>query len=177
MGIWDITKRIIQGKPGFEVPPDHDDWSDNDEPTTDFAEDRQAKKAESSQANLVDRNGNKRIPIATIHRVRSITSGANLEIWMILKNESDRNLFLDKITLLGTKFELDYPLKPRGEREFRAYRGALLTHDNYKTAELYYRDEVSGDYFRADHLLEYSYEPDGTYELVDTKIITPIRDV
>lgn len=177
MGFWDVTKRIIQGKPAFEASQDPDDWSDNDEPTVDFAEDRQAKKEQVLETSLIDENGNKHIPPATIHRVRTLVNGNNAEVWMILKNESDRTVFLDKVTLLGVKFELDYPLKPGGEREFRVYRGALLTHDNYKTAELYYKDEASGDYFRADHLLEYSYESDGTYELVDTKLITPIRDV
>lgn len=177
MGFWDVTKRVLQGKPGFQTPPDPDKWSDNDEPTTDFAEDRVAKKEQIVQANLIDEQGNKRVPTATIHRIRTDIHGTNAEVWMILKNESDRELFLDKITLLGFKFELDYPLPPGHERELRVYRGPHLTHDHYKTAELYYCDVASGDYFRADHLLEYSYESDGSYELVDTKLITPIRDV
>ncbi len=177
MGIWDVTKRLIQGKPGFETPPDPDKWSDNDDPTTDFAEDRQAKKVQASQTVLVDANGNKQAPVATIHRIRTIVSSSNSEVWIIIKNESTRSVFLDKVTLLGIRFELDYPLEPSHEREFRVYRGVHLAHDHYKTAEIYYRDVLSGDYFRADHLLEYSYESDGTYELVDTKLITPIRDV
>ena len=177
MGIWDVTKRLIQGKPGFETPKDPDKWSDNDDPTTDFSEDRQAKKEQVYQASLTDKNGNKHTPVATIHRIRTIVSGNNSEVWVILKNESTRKVFLDKMTLLGVRFELDYPLNPGGEREFRVYRGAHLAHDHYKTAEIYYRDVLSGDYFRADHLLEYSFESDGSYELVDTKLITPIRDV
>lgn len=177
MGIWDVTKRLIQGKPGFETPKDPDAWSDNDEPTTDFAEDRLAKKEQVANASLVDAHGNKHIPIATIHRVRTLTSGNNAQVWMILKNESDRTILLDKITLLGAKFGIQYPLVPGGEREFQVFHGPLLVHDHYKTAELYYRDQISGDYFRADHLLEYSYESDHTYEVVDTKLIPPIRDV
>lgn len=168
---------MIQGKPAFEVPKDPDAWSDNDEPTTDFSEDRQAKKEQAANSSLVDSNGNKRIPVATIHRVRTLISGNNAQIWMILKNESDRTLILEKITLLGVRFEIHYPLGPGDEREFQVYRGALLAHDNYKTAELYFRDEASGDYFRADHLLEYSFEANSTYEIVDTKLIMPIRDV
>lgn len=174
--MWDITKRIIQGKPAFEAPPQDDTWEDN-EPTTDFAEDRQLKAQKAEAKSLIDDKGYKHIPVAAATNVKSTQNGNHIELWVTITNQSDRDLRLDKMTLLGTRFELNYPLSVGAQRVFRVYSGPQMSNDSYKKAELYYQDVQTNDYFRADHLVDYRYESDGTYDVNDFNLILPIRDV
>ena len=176
MGFWDVTKRMVQGKPAFEAPTPEDDW-DDDAPTTDFSEERAAKRQEADTADLYDEKGYKHPPVAAIINVKDELSGDYYELWLTIKNQSDRDIILDKLTLLGTKFRANYPLSAGEQRVFQAYRGPRLTHDNYKKAELYYKDGPTGDYFRADHMLQYKYDADGTYQVVDFELFQPIYDV
>lgn len=178
MGLWDVTKRMIQGKPAFEAPKsdDNDNW-DDDAPTTDFAEDREAKRSEKTNQTLYDQEGNKHIPVVGVVHTKYTMSGANTEVWATIHNHSERRVALDKIMLLGQRTDLDYELGPGLQRDFRVYHGPRMTHDNYKKAELYYKDVLSGDYFRADHLIGYKYETDKTYDVDELELLTPINDV
>ena len=178
MGFWDVTKRMLQGKPAFEVPKsdDNENW-DDDAPTTDFAEDREAKRAKQTNQSLYDANGNKHIPIVGVSHTKYTLSGPNTEVWATIHNHSERSMMLDKIILLGQRTELDHELGPGREREFRVYHGQRMVHDNYKKAELYYKDTLTGDYFRADHLVGYKYETDKTYSVDELELLTPINDV
>lgn len=178
MGFWEVTKRMLQGKPAFEVPKsdDNENW-DDDAPTTDFAEDREAKRAKQTNQSLYDANGNKHIPIVGVSHTKYTLSGPNTEVWATIHNHSERSMMLDKIMLLGQRTELDHELGPGREREFRVYHGQRMVHDNYKKAELYYKDTLTGDYFRADHLVGYKYETDKTYSVDELELLTPINDV
>jgi len=178
MGIWDVTKRMIQGKPAFEAPQNSgDDW-DDDAPTTDFAEERQQKRDDATSTSLVDENGYKQIPPAALTDVDYKLLGDRFELWATVSNQSDRPVHIDKITLFGTTTQHGYPLPPRGQRVFKLYGGSLLKHDNYKTLELYYKDVQTGDYFRADHMIEYSFSADNSsYKKNSFQLIEPIRDV
>lgn len=178
MGFWDVTKRMMQGKPAFEVPHDTDNWED-DTPSIDYAEEREAKRVEQQSPvdGLYDAHGNKVIPIAAAIAVRFDNHGPNIDLWATIKNQSNRDIHLDKITLLGTHFSMNYPLSPGAQRVFKVYSGPQITHDNYKKAELYYKDTLSGDYFRADHMIEYKYESDKTYDVNGLQLMMPINDV
>ncbi len=173
MGAWDVFKNLVAGKPGFEAEPDHT-W-DDDKPTADFVEERQAKREEAK--GLYNSGGVKQIPEAGVVRVKYNLSGTNVEVWATVKNLSDRPIELDKITLCGQRRELDYPLQPGGEREFSVYKGPSLAHDSYRSAELYYKDVGTGDYFRADHYVEYHFEQNGTYNVNSLELKRPIHDV
>jgi hypothetical protein len=177
MGFWDVTKRLIQGKPGFEEPSSNvDDWGD-DAPTVDYAEEREAQKAQAADDDLIDDRGYKQIPVVEVVYTKYLISGANMEVWSTIRNQSARELELDKIMMLGTKHELDYRLQPGQQREFRLYSGPRPNHNSYKKAELYYKDMPTGDYFRADHIIDYKYETDKTYSVVELKLIRPIYDI
>lgn len=176
MGFWDVTRRLIQGKPAFEASQSKDDW-DDDEPTVDYAEDREAKRTEAHDNGLHDAQGNKQIPVVEIIHTKYTMSGSNVEVWSTVRNQSDRTIELDKVMMLGARHDLDYPLSPGQQRDFRLYAGPRPTHDHYKKAELYYKDSLVGDYFRADHLIEYKYETDETYSPNEFKLIKPIYDV
>lgn len=175
MGFWDVTKRLIQGKPAFEASS-QDDW-DDDAPTTDFAEDRTAKRQEHDETNLFDADGHKHIPVAAVTNVKTTQSGDHIEVWATVTNQSEREVRLDKIILLGTTFAMNYPLHGGSQRVFRVYSGPQMKHDSYKKADLYYQDVLANDYFMAEHFVEYRYESDGTYDINDFNLVHPIRDV
>jgi hypothetical protein len=179
VGFWDVTKRLLQGKPGF-VPPPRDDTWDDDAPTTDYAEDREAKRQQSGDAriSLYDAKGYKQIPPAQVTKVQYDIDGPNMEVWAVIENQSQRSLMLDKFTLIGQTVELGYRLEPGLNHEFRIYRGKRPTHGSYTKASLYYKDHVTGDYFRADHMVGYHFEPhDHTYAVEELTLMSPIRDV
>ncbi len=172
MGAWDVFRNLIAGKPGFEAPK-QDSW-DGDAPTLDYAEERQMKREE---AKGLYEGGVKQIPEVAVVRVKYNLSGTNTEVWATVRNMSSRPIELDKINLCGQRKELDYPLQPGGEREFSVYKGPSLTHDSYKNSELYYKDSQTGDYFRADHFVEYHLESNGTYNVNSLELKRPIHDV
>lgn len=176
MGFWDVTKRLVQGKPAFEAPTDKDDWDDT-APTTDFAEDREARPQLHDETSLIDVDGHKHIPVAAVTNVKTTQSGEHIEVWATISNQSDRELRLDKMILLGTTFAMNYPLHANSQRVFRVYSGTQFTHGSYKKADLYYQDIMANDYFKAEHLVEYRYESDGTYDINDFNLVMPIRDV
>ena len=176
MSFWDVTKRLLTGKPAFEAPKSDDDW-DDDAPTTDFAEDREAKRVEKADTDLYDESGNKQIPVAGVTHTKYDLNDSQIDVWSVIKNHSERPLMLDKMVLLGQRTNLHYELRPGLQHEFRIYRGPRMTHDSYKKAELYYKDIQSGDYFRADHLIGYKYETDKTYSVQELELLTPINDV
>ena len=177
MGFWDVVGRIAQGKPAFEVPPARgEDW-DDDAPTVDYAEDREAKQAAAHpETGLYDEKGYKHPPVMAATHVKTDLNRQSFDLWVTLKNQSDRDAHLDKMIIFGSTFGLNYPLSAGDQRVFRIYSGPLLTHDNYHKAELYYRDSPTGDYFRADHLIEYHYEHEA-YQVVGLKLLMPINDV
>lgn len=177
MSFWDVTKRILQGKPAFETPTDRDDW-DDDAPTIDFSEERTAKLAEKKdETELYDSSGHKQIPVVSLESPNPVPNGDLIDIWVTIKNQSSRDITVEKVTLFGTRTELHIPLAPKQERELRIYRGKELTHNHYSKAELYYKDVLSGDYFRADHLIDYKYDGDKTYDVSDFELLMPINDI
>lgn len=177
MGFWDVTKRLLQGKPGF-VPPERDDTWDDDAPTTDYTEDREAKRAQRTKLSLYDAKGYKQIPSARVTQVKYDIDGADMEVWAVIENQSTRSLMLDKFVLVGQTVELGYRLEPGLNHEFRIFRGKRPTHDNYTKAALYYKDYLTGDYFRADHLVRYHFDPhDHSYAVEGLTLLSPIRDI
>ncbi len=190
MGAWDVLKKMIVGEPIFDQQnKQKNDWDVDQNPTADFAEERDAKRekienqkiiAKEQQSNLNslhDSRGYKKIPQCEVIRTRSVMSGKNMDVWATIYNPSERPLELDKILVMGNKLELDYPLQSRSQREFRIFRGVRPKHESYKKAELYYKDIPTGDYFRADHLIDYKQEKDGTVTVRALEFISPVVDV
>jgi len=173
MGFFDVMKKMAQGKPIFEVPAeDTRKWGSP-------APDDSLPQGEKIERNVrySTASGQKIIPEVEFSQVEPRYSGDNVELWVTIRNISQYPLFLDKSYIFGVKQELDYPLSPGGQREFQIYRGAQRRDDSYKYAELYYRDEGSGDYFCAAHMIKYDHESDGTYDVVDLDLIRPIKDI
>ncbi len=183
MGFWDVTKRMLQGKPAFEVPQSAqkgkavDEWDDpvHDPDPVDVSDAENGERIHRNQR--VNAQGYKIVPETEIIRVEPRYSGEYIDLWVTVRNQSQYPVFLDKTSIFGMKQELDYPLPPGGQRDFSIYRGKQLTHDSYKYAELYYKDEGSDDYFCATHMIQYDHQSDGRYDVVDMKLVRPIKDV
>lgn len=183
MGFWDVTKRLLQGKPAFEVPGSPqkgkavDEWGDPVQDPDPVTSDDSESGERIHRNQRVNSQGYKIVPEAEIIRVEPRYSGDAVELWVTIRNQSQYPVFLDKSYVFGVKQELDYPLPAGGQREFSIYRGKQLMNDGYKYAELYYRDDGSGDYFCATHMIVYDHRSDGTYEVDDLKLVRPIKDV
>lgn len=156
MGFFETLKRLAQGKPPFEVPVD--------------AKTGQMQQPEASQPAPV-RTGPKVVPHVEIERTTSRLNGNRLLVTCIIQNNAQDTIMLDKMRMIGTSRELDTYLRPGEERQFNVYDGTAPTNTNYSTAELYFRDST-GDYFSADHLIEYEREHDGNYTITEFK---PLR--
>lgn len=162
MGFFDVLKNLATGKPGFEVPETPDEHTNMPE-----------KPVEGESP---ARRGPKVIPEVEIERTTYRTNGQQMQITCIIQNNSKGTVELDKIRLLGSSLELDSFLRSGEERQYNVYKGNRPNNTNYHLAELYYKDEF-GDYFCANHLIEYERESDGTYSITEFKLQHPIRDV
>lgn len=178
MGFFDAAKKILNGQPVFEDP--------NGEAST--VNSRQAGQAQSSvplpppaetisYGSRKDNRGQKIVPETEVIEVETHESGMDMEVWATIKNTASFPVFLDKSVVLGQKIELDRELRPGEQHEVRVFRGPRPTNEGYKRAELYYRDQGSGDYFLANHQIEYRYQNDGTRTIRALRLIRPIKDV
>lgn len=171
MGFFEGLKRMVQGKPVFEVPQDveKDKWED--EAPADL-ETRDNTPQGAPQAPV----GPKVLPVVEIESCDSHMHGSNMEVYADIQNNFNETIELDKIRLLGTMTEIDNLLKPGEQRQHRVYSGPRPTNTSSNYAELTYKNP-SGDYFTAVHYIEYKLESDKTYTIKNFKLQHPIRDV
>ena len=167
MGFFDTFKRLVSGQTPFEVPP-----PDGSETKQEMAARQQAPAGQEPGAKPT---GPKVIPQIDIERTTWRDNGPNMQVTCVIQNNSQGTIELDKIIMLGRSLELDNFLRPGEERQYNVYNGPRPQNMNYRTAEVYFRDE-SGDYFCADHNIEYEREADNTYRIVEMRRLR-IRDV
>ena len=168
MGFLDGLGRMLQGKPAFvdpglkqtEVPP----RAPTDAP-------------QATNQTPVDQRGYKIIPVVTLEHCKSHLNRDRVEVSAWATNQSDSEVELDKITLLGTTMQLDRRLSAGQAYEVRLYSGTAPTHDSYHKANLYYKLVSSNDYFQADFTVEYDYQSDGKYLPEQFHPEHPIRDI
>ncbi len=166
MGFWSGLVKIAQGKPVFETPGEQDD--DRQQATA---------KADVSTATAVNSAGYKIIPEVSLEHCESHLNGDQMDVTVWVTNRSSVQIELDKVVILGLTTELDRILAPGEARELRFYRGKVPTNDDYHTANLYYKQMGSGDYFCADFTIEYDYDSQGFYEVEELHPVHPVRDV
>jgi hypothetical protein len=159
MGFW---SNLIQGKPAFE------DESGVSQPDTASA---------NSSNRFVDASGKKTIPQVTIDHVKSHIQGASIMTTAWVKNLSTLEIELDKITVLGTKKEIDRRLRPQESHEVTIYTGPAPKNDHDHKASLQYKIVENGDYFLAEYMVEFHYESDGTYTIEELHADNVVRDI
>lgn len=157
MGFFGAFGKILQGKPVF---------------TTD-------QQASNGQLNVpvasVASPSGKVYPQVSIERVECRTNGGAMDIDAFIQNYSGGQVQLDKIELFGHTTQITTFLRPGEDREQRIYDGPRPTATNQPNLELYYKD-ASGDYFCADHYMEFTQQADHTYTVERIRFLR-VRDV
>ena len=127
--------------------------------------------------------GQKIIPEIEVERIKAQPSGDNksLEIWAYIHNLASFDIELDKYELLGQRGDLNKFLKPGEIFELRMYQGAMPENDSVRKMYIQYKIVGTGDYFQADHTINYKYEQDSQgnkwYMPDSLKLIRPVRDI
>lgn len=117
------------------------------------------------------------VPMVRIDRVDTQVQGEMMTVYGEVRNESPLKVSLDKIRVLAAVQELDSTLAANEERQYKLYEGPLLNDTAQHTAQLIYKDE-KGDYFQADHYIEFHYHDDRKrYSIAEFKLVMPIRDI
>ena len=128
-------------------------------------------------------SGQKIIPEIEVERIKAQPSSDNksLEIWAYIHNLASFDIELDKYELLGQRGDLNKFLKPGEIFELRMYQGAMPENDSVRKMYIQYKIVGTGDYFQADHTINYKYEQDSQgnkwYMPDSLKLIRPVRDI
>lgn len=94
-----------------------------------------------------------------------------------IKNNSNVDLFINSISLLGASKDINLIIKPGEARGFNnVHKGTLLKHDNYKYCEVFYRT-LAGDNFKTVHSIDYESRGDGIYHIKNIRYLAPVRDI
>lgn len=175
MGFIDFMSKMFKGEPIFSNPNETHHHSD-DKPVFDPHQSRSFTQAPAAPTRI-DSQGNKYLPEVAIGRSEAHVNGTVLEVWANIRNNSPFVMFVDKIKMCGQSHDFDCKMRPGEMRQWRIYRGPKLVHDTYHTADLYYQDAETGDYFCSSHAIEYKYENDRTYTPEDFRLLRPIKDL
>ena len=116
------------------------------------------------------------VPRIEVIRVDPHVSGEHLELWVTLKNHSEYDVQVGRVSILSQHGEIGRFLKPGEEHEVKVFQGSLPQNDAYHKAEFYFKIVENGDYFCADHTIHYHYDG-GRYVPNRLDPIPPIRDV
>lgn len=130
----------------------------------------------------IQANGQKVVPKVSIERVESHLADEmrRIEVWVHVKNLSDFEVELTRVNFWRQHTNPGRFLKPDESHEIRIYAGETRHDDAEHKAELQYKVIQTGDYFQADHHIEYQYERDENREFYipeDMHLIEPIRDI
>lgn len=129
-----------------------------------------------------DAEDQKVVPEVEVTRVESHQSGdgAHVEVWVEIKNLSELEVEVKKVSFLKQRYDLGQFLKPGESRKVCIYRGDTPTNDGEHRCEVQYKISESGDYFQADHDVRYHYEKNEHgewYVPEEMRLIRPIRDI
>ena len=161
-GAWEVIKRVLQGKPAFEV-----DKTAQKSPESDN------HVAAAHADNLyIEQSGKKIYPVVRVTHCNMHMSGEHAQLWADIHNESPFEVELDSITLLGAKTELDYPLRPHSSREFKIWEGHVLHQDPQGVAELRYKIIDNTDYFMSPHEIIANRQSDGVVTISELRCST-----
>ena len=116
------------------------------------------------------------VPEVDVERLEAHQNGDRLELWAHVQNHSKFEVQVGRVNILGQYLDVGRFLKPGERYEVKIYAGPMPKDDSHHKAEFFFKIAENGDYFCADHRIEYGFH-DGHYVPEDLKIIHPIRDV
>jgi len=172
MGFFDALSKMVQGKPVFEdngSEGNDDEWGDSKKSDT-------PQQPQPTNRTPVDDRGYKIIPIVALTHCHSSIHGDSMHTTVEASNMSEHEIELDKIIIDGTRREIDRRLAPKQSHEIVVYEGKLGDSE-HKKAQLIYKLVSSGDYFRADFMVEYNREDDRRYSIEEFHPEHSIRDI
>ncbi|MNQ06400.1 hypothetical protein D3C85_191520 [compost metagenome] len=178
MGFFEGLGKMFQGKPLFEDHSDHKSQVDpGDDPWRKDAESA-AKESTTPEASLlVDEKGRKIIPEIRLERCKSYVNGNEMMVTAWATNAGNVEVELDKIEILGMRYELDRFLSPGKGHEVTLYKGPVTMDDSHDEATLHYKIVENGDYFAAEFMIEYNRESNGVYVVEELHPESVVRDI
>ena len=159
------------------------DENNFDKDTSGVAADTRKSDSKPQPDQYHSANGQKVIPEIEVERTEAHPSGDNkyLEVWAHIRNHASFDVELDKYEILGQRGDLNKFLKPGEIFELRLYRGPMPQSDSVRKMYIQYKIVGTGDYFQADHMIEYKYEQDNRgnkwYMPDELKLLRPVRHI
>lgn len=174
MGFLETMSRLLQGKPAFIDPAYQQEDAKESEQFNPLVAHAQDKKVAN---NLVDASGRKIVPELQLTHMKSHVNGDQMTVTAWVTNPSPHRVRIDDIVVLKQKTVSRRELGPGEAHEATFYHGPVAKNDYEHKAQVFYRLMENGDCFRADYMVEYNRQSDGTYLVEDLHPERPIHDV
>lgn len=116
------------------------------------------------------------LPQVLIERWQSNEQGNGLRAELTIHNYSKEGVYLNRVELLGVRDEMNEHLRPTEQYEYHFDLASRPRSTGDDDCRLYFKTE-GGDYFVANHHVEFEQLPDGTYNLLRFRFAPPIKDV
>lgn len=180
------------GKPeeeGGALPKRVQQWNDGDRSTTTTRQTSEHDQPDAQQADVGapdqeqdptrDQSGQKIVPEVWVGqlKLRPTSDMKRLEVWAVLENQSEFEVEITSVMLLGSSLDPNRFIKPHASFELLVYNGDTPKDEAYKKLELQYKIVRNGDYFQADHLIQYKLEQEGDKQYFLPEEVTPIRPI
>ena len=181
-GFFESIKRLVEGKPVFDVNDQHAGWANKDGqiasglPPTDTPQPAAQQPQQRAQEAGIIKGNPATFPVVYVKHTRAHLNGANMDVYCHVLNSSRGHVELEEISLAGRSRRLGQTLRGGEEREVLAYSGSRLRSEGPHEAHLNYKTE-NGDYFQSVHDVEYQLESDRTYSVEELRLRRPIRDI
>lgn len=152
MGFLDGMRRMIQGKPVFEVPVEPKERiSGSDENIKDVPSIDTTVRQDDV------------VPTFSVDHLKSHINGSSIEVYAWVTNTSTAELEIERCVILNTKMMIKRRLGPGEAHEVCLYRGPIANNDHIHKANIFYEDISANEYYRADFTVEYNREANGMY--------------
>lgn len=162
MGFFNALGKVLAGKPVFEPQQGGSTAAPTQQP---------AGPIQQTAA------GPKHIPELHLGRVECQVNGERMDVYVDIANRSAEPIFLDDITVLGMRRELQRQLKPGEGRQQFVFSGQRLTNQPSGYAELRFRKVSDGDYFLNYYRYDCTQQRDGGYIIGLFRPTGPTKDV
>jgi hypothetical protein len=178
MGFWDFMNRMFDGKPIFDRR-DFRDEDGNPIPVDDADINPKSHMYSPRPSNElpVDERGQEVYPNLQIIRSGVHESGGEyLDLWVTIKNNSDRTVELETTDVVGQKQRCAHRFVPGQQRQIEVYKGPIPQNDYYKYAILYFKEMPSGHYFNSVHQIIYHIEHSTRYLPMNFKYLRAFKN-
>lgn len=163
MGFWQGVMKMIQGKPVFEAPAGTKESTLPPKPDM-YQATHTPQASPTPLAPTPPTAPQPHVtPTFTLTHCKSDINGNTIEVTAWLTNTSKVDIEIDKCAILGRTTEIDRRLSPGGAHQAVLYRGPVPTTDHAHKANIFYKSIHENEYYRADFMVEYNRESDGTY--------------